>query len=70
MKLRIIKRHNEYCPQFRFFGFWCYFNELNSNHQVIRNTLKQTEEWINNYINKINPIYIVIKEYKVIEAAR
>jgi hypothetical protein len=70
MKLRIIRRHDEYCPQFRYWGVWMYFNELNSNNPVVRNTLKQAEDWIANYIKEKNPIYTVIKEYKMVCAAK
>ena len=67
MKIRIIKQTGMYLPQFRYFGFWNNFNELNSNNMVARNTLKQAEEWVNNYIDSIKyKYYYVIREYKIV----
>lgn len=74
MKLRIIHKNGYYYPQVRCFGIWGNIyekekHEINS-YFVERNTLKQAEEFIMNYIKEKGADYSVIREYKVSESAR
>lgn len=71
MKLRIIKKHNLYYPQYRWAFIWCHFTEGYSDSWVEYFKLSEAEEYIKDYITRIRPSrsFEVIKEYDVTEEA-
>ena len=73
MKLRIIKKHNIYYPQVRFFGIWTSILEnrlgkYNNAIPVERYSLKDAEKFIiEEYIKNRNELFSVVREYRLVE---